>query len=314
MPLTNFPNGISSMGVPVVGGGAGLGIGNVYFVVQAAQDYSSEFNRMRKTTYNDGSVNIHTSITSAVDACVSERNDYIVVFPDATDYDEDATLTLDVNSTHLICPAGMGNTIGCATRGATIDPSSAANAITITGRGVEVAGFWIRCYTEKYGFYVSASTGSYIHHNDIAVTPTTASAAGVYIRGAAAGTRVENNFIFTNTSGTTMAFGIRAENTCTRTIVRNNWISISNGVTCTYAIMTGEADVMCIIDGNIIQEVPVAGGAGAGVITNGIQAGLGSLVSNNTIAMADTGNAIGGGTATNCVNNISSLDGGTIVQ
>lgn len=292
----------------------GFGVGNVYQVVQASN--TSVYNYVQENfagQYADGSQAVHTSITSALAATVAERNDYVIVWPDDTDYDEGATLTMNKACVHLICPAGLGMERGCA-RGATIDPSSAATAITITGRGVEVAGFWIRGYAEQ--LVVSAGgTGCWVHHNDIAIASTSSSGtAGAGVTIGAAGVRVENNFIFTNAgTSATVTHGILASAGTTRTIVRNNDIMVSNGCTMTVGIQTGGNDVMCLVDGNILGECAAGGSTGAGTLTAGINVGTASFATNNRIGLATQNNAITGGTADQSfVSNYEASSGGTL--
>lgn len=138
--MTTAPDGLFQYGgVPVGGSAVGYGVGNVYYVMQSTNAlYSTEFLTSKVGHYADKSARVHTSITTALAATVSSRNDYVIVMPDTSDYDEGATLTMSKANVHLICPAGLGAPVGCM-RGASIDPNTGEHAITITGRAV---GCW----------------------------------------------------------------------------------------------------------------------------------------------------------------------------
>jgi len=212
MGLTNFGSIVSNG--QLLGS---LGVGNVYHVVQTGQSYYSDFAAHRQGFYSDGSPILHTTIASALTATVADRNDYVIVYADTDDYDVGATTTLANASTHLINPAGMGAEYGCI-RTATIDPAGAYHGVTITGRATELAGFWIRGYTEKYCI-VSTGLGAFIHHNDCAVTCTTSAAGGIQVGAAGMQTRVERNFIFSNAGSGTWVFGISVSPSAVRTKV-----------------------------------------------------------------------------------------------
>jgi len=268
------------------------GVGNVYYVIQAAQEEYADTVDAYQKTYSDGSSAIQNTITTALTASQAERNDYIIVFPDPADYDEGATLTMNKASVHLICPAGIGGSYGCSTRAATIDPNAAAAAITITGRGVEVAGFWIRGYTEKVCI-TNSGVGVWIHHNDCAVTCTTSVAGGIYTSGV--GSTIEKNFIFSNSGAGTWLYGISAPGGATRTHVIGNVVTVGNASTCTDGI-TMAADngymQMGVCSGNQVVEVPdCGGGVGTATLSHGITTGVGVLTTDNRVAIATHGNA-----------------------
>lgn len=291
---------------------AGHGAGEIFYVCQEANAAYSWLDARVPAE------NLFTTITAALAATVTERNDYVLVWPDATDYDEGATLTMDKNNVHLICPAGLGGEYGAAMRAATIDPSSAAHAITITGRGCEVAGFWIRGYTEKICVYVNGN-GNWIHHNDCAITNTTALAGGIYVSSSGSGAKIENNFVFTNAGSGTFLYGIYAHPSATRTQIKNNVITVSNASTCTNGIdttaagsMTGAA--MFIVADNIVVEEPAHSTTSASTLSCGIRAGEAVACINNRIAIATEANGLIGGTA-NCtfVTNYEPTSGGTLL-
>lgn len=75
MPLTNFPNGVSSFGMPIVGAGPVLTTGNVFFVSSTA------------TGRGDGTANGRdpatpfATIDYAVGQCTANNGDHIIVMP-----------------------------------------------------------------------------------------------------------------------------------------------------------------------------------------------------------------------------------------
>jgi len=292
----------------------GLGIGNVYYVIQTTNLGYTNFMRDMQDTYSDGSLRVHSTITSALAATVGERNDYVIVMPDSSDYDEGATLTMSKANVHLICPAGLGAEFGTV-RGATIDPNASAHAITVTGTGVEVAGFWIRGYAEKYCI-TSSGTAVHIHHNDCAIASTSSSgtdAGGITVSGA--GSKVERNFVFTNAgTSATVAFGIQGEAGGTRINISKNVIMVSNGCTMTVGISTGGNDVMTLVEGNVIGECAAGGSTLAGTVTAGITVGTGGFAVNNRVGLATEANGVTGGTANQSfIANYEGSSGGTLL-
>jgi hypothetical protein len=76
--LTNFPNGITSKGfvIPV---DFQSSTGNVYYAIQTTESYYADFVNTHKVTYSDGTVNIYNTIQGALDVCVAERGDTVVI-------------------------------------------------------------------------------------------------------------------------------------------------------------------------------------------------------------------------------------------
>lgn len=315
--MSNFPDMVTEYGGVPIGGLALMGAGNVYFVVQSGHTAYSYFkDRFEGRRYqNDNSALLHNTITTALTATVSGRNDYVIVMPDSNDYDEGATLTMNKDYVHLICPAGLGSTYGASTRAATIDPNAAAHAITITGRGCEVAGFWIRGYAEKYCVQVSGN-GCWIHHNHCAITntSTTGSAAGgIDVTSSGYEARVESNYIFSNAGNdATIAFGIQISASASRSQVLGNYIAVFNGNTMSNGIKMNDGCAMYVCDNNVLCESTAGGGVTAGTLSIGIYGGDSGLVTRNLIGIATENNAVNGGTADQTyVINYEASGGGT---
>lgn len=92
MPITNFPNGITSFGIPVMGGGVPATFGNVYFV-----DYrnGSDGNTGKDTTH------AFKTLSKAYDACSSNNNDVVLIDGDS-EVVETAMISLTKNRVHTI--------------------------------------------------------------------------------------------------------------------------------------------------------------------------------------------------------------------
>lgn len=97
MSFTHFPNGVTSFGVPVIGGGLPVTLGNVYFV--------------HSGTGSNGNVGNHpdyplATINAAVDKCTADQGDVIVVLPGHAETISAATsLVVDVDGIAII---GLG--------------------------------------------------------------------------------------------------------------------------------------------------------------------------------------------------------------
>jgi hypothetical protein len=200
MGFTNFTRGITSLGNVVYGN---LGIGNVYIVANTKDtvSYPQVSKRYGRSSYSDGSQMFypHTAnaagdtvtlngLQNALNACVSGRNDYVVVMPSSADYDITAALTMTKRNVHLICPAGVGPETG-STNAARIHQNTANTEIIILSAladGCEIAGLWFKLITSQTtAFMISTpavSTGQCLnlHHNTFNVTASGSTGGGAY--------------------------------------------------------------------------------------------------------------------------------------
>lgn len=133
MTLTNFPNGISSFGIPVVGAGTIPPFNGNWFFVDPAS--GSDGN-------TGGAQDPFATIGRAYNLCVSGNNDVVVLYGDGTTAGTarlSTTLTWAKNATHLI---GVGAPIPQFGR-CRISTTSGATAFTplvsVTGIG---CNFW----------------------------------------------------------------------------------------------------------------------------------------------------------------------------
>jgi hypothetical protein len=99
MSLTNFPNGISSFGVPVLGGGSiPATTGNTYFVSSGAGSSGA---------VGTSPSNPLATIDQAINKCTADKGDQIIVMPGHAETIASATsLVVDVAGISII---GLGN-------------------------------------------------------------------------------------------------------------------------------------------------------------------------------------------------------------
>lgn len=247
--MTTFGDMVRQFGGIPVGGVEALGMGHVYYVMQTTNANYAEFAAKHTRQYkDDGSSMLHNTIQSALDATKSERNDYVIVTPDAGKYNLTTALTMSKRNVHLICPAGLGRTCG-ATKAATIQQDTADTSIfTLTGRGCEIAGFIFinapsttgpsAIYSNEgyVATYDDAGAGSsHIHHN-LFWMYLSAGANPPMIAGVTnswAWSRIERNEFLIYAGGQTIATIINLGDSATGVKVDYNECTISDGATAT---------------------------------------------------------------------------------
>lgn len=286
-------------------GALGLGVGNVYYVVQAAN--ASVYSHMIKNyqrRYSDGSAAVQTSIQAALNATVANRNDYVIVMPDSSDYDITAALTMTKKSVHLICPAGLGCQ-GFPANAARIHQNTAATAcITVTGDAIEIAGLFFKGVEGGNIIDLSGTRWHpHIHDNFFGIAATAASNNyGIYADGACSHFSIHDNY-FTNYSPGAMsgannavaAFISIAEGGSTRGLIRGNFMHTGGNTTVAAAISCGGYGIF-IVD-NYLWEDVAFGATEAGILTLGISTSADCFVANNRIGIATEANGVNGGTA-----------------
>jgi hypothetical protein len=93
MSYTNFPNGVSSMGVPLIGGGFPLMPGNVFFVNPTTGD---------DTNYDGKSADKpFATIATALAACTT-NNDDVIVLSTYAQHTISAMLDVSINRVHFV--------------------------------------------------------------------------------------------------------------------------------------------------------------------------------------------------------------------
>jgi hypothetical protein len=311
MGTVNYSKGLASFGVPVFGS---MGIGNVYMVGQTADTtaYTDFQKRYTKIRHADGSMMLHpfigtgsvacttNGIQTAADACVTNRNDYIVVAPSDTNYGLDAVITLSKKAVHLVCPAGIGYGNFPVGNSARIKQLTAANAvIALSNQAIEVAGFYLKNYTALSTITLAAAAHSpNIHSNALMLVWSGAQAAAIAgtTTGCAWGS-IEHNWLISE-SGASQTCAVVIDITAFATGARvcNNEITIGDNNTASIAIRN--LAVKGHTDYNNICEAYSAtlGQAPSGTITIGIQIGVGGVAVGNR-GTVPSGQMLDGGTA-----------------
>jgi len=159
--LTNFPNGITSFGMPVIGGGLPPTFGNVYFV-----DY---------TNGNDGNSGKSPeaavkTLSKAHDLCTTNNNDYILIDGYA-EVVETAMIDFSKSRIHVWgcngSPPGLGYGAGArVTLGVT---TAAADIATLKNTGVRNTFTGIKfsnSNTLATNLYTVAEGGEYARYNN----------------------------------------------------------------------------------------------------------------------------------------------------
>lgn len=299
----------------------GMGVGNIYYVMQTAQTaIYPQFEADYQGTYGDSSAIVHNTIQSALDATVAERNDYVIVYPDAGDYDITAALTMTKRNVHLICPGGLGG-YGFPTNAARIHQTTDDLAcITVTADCVEIAGFFFK--GDEGGNIIDLSGTRWhtvIHDNYFGIAATASSDNfGIYADGACSHFSIYGNN-FTNYSPGAMsgtdndvsAFISIAVNSSTRGLIRDNIMHTGGNTAVATAINAGGYGTFII--GNYIWEDLAFGATEAGTLTVGINTSADCMVADNRIGIVTAANAVVGGTAdSSYVENYEGSSGGTL--
>ena len=290
----------------------GLGIGNIYYVVnEDSTSYSDLRNRLFGKVHADGSkiFHPHKSTASAVTrdglkaalaCCVEDRNDYVVVMPSNSTYHIDAALIMNKKCMHLICPAGMGYEIG-ATNAARIQQITTALAcIAVSDASIEIAGLYIKQYADIAAITLAAASyAPNIHHNTFPLAWSSAPAAAITCAGdGGAWGKIERNWFVSQAGGAVTAaiaaISILANATAAQ--ANHNMVTIGDTEIATLAI--SNLAVKGNTNFNIFSECGGSGVSDGGTITN-------------AIAIHESGCAIGnrGAVASGCL-----LSGGTAAK
>ncbi len=296
-----------------------LGIGNIYYVMQTSNALYDRFISDYQNEYSDGSLVCHTTIQAGLDAVVSNRNDYVVVMPDSSDYDITAALTITKSRFHIIGAGGIVPNGGMPSNSVRIHATNANDIFHITGSNaatVEIAGFFFKCAAEKAGVNTGSVTTWHldIHDNFVGMaTSAGAGAGGIAGTGAANHASIHHNYIngYAPAGSKDAAAMISLGGTSTRSVITENILVAGSGMTYDVGITAGGADT--IIRGNIIDEGASALGATAGTFTVGIAANFNAFVYDNLFMMAVPANAITGGTGNQtALRNYEGTSGSTV--
>jgi len=252
------------------------------------------------------------AIQAALDACVSGRNDYVIVMPgDGNDYDLGALLTMSKNDVHLISLEGLDkdpNRVGASRQVVMEQTLASTDGIYITGQNCEVAGFY---YKNKANFsFVQTGAAAHsfnVHHNMVYVSVSTTMsvpAIDAYTTKGAIYGIIANNF-FTSSGSGTVAKVISAADSNTGTMITKNTLICGDGNTWTIGIHNGAYK-------GVTEYNTVVGldGAGAdGTVTTCFNT-AGGICNHNTANDANTADFTNDGTymdADNCLGGINKL-------
>ena len=314
MSLSHYPNGVTSFGIPVMPMGT---YGNVYYVCQTANSvvYQDMLLKFGGEVYeNDGSAILHTTIQSALDATVANREDYVFVCTDSSDYDITAALTMTKKGVHLIAPGGLSHNGGIPGNAVRIHQNTASTeCLTITADCVEVAGFFFKGAADSDIINLSGTRWhNYIHHNFIGGT-TTEGAAIYQIGGTGAVNQctISDNYIMAGYSpgGSDVTIsgciGFTSNSSNRNLIARNIICTGQRTIVTAGVLLSGQDDLM--LD-NIFYEA-VGGTLGDGTFTEAWNNGVTTIAMGNKLAMDTPANSGGTADKTNVLN-YSSTDGG----
>ena len=304
MTMTNYPNGIMSAGMPF----GMMGVGNVYNVVDGDEAFYNDFHRNRRTTYSDGSVNLHKTIASALAATVECRNDYVVVWPKNSDHDITAALAMDKKAVHLVCPSGMGYDMGSNNSCRIEQTTSSTSVFTITDAAVEIAGFYLKPYTGVAT--ISGTAGCYaanVHHNYFVLRGSVSSGASILTTTTAfAWGSIMRNKFESQVSSATFGSIVTIQPAATGTEVSYNHVSVGNQSTATIGIENSA--VLGNTNFNVFSECGTSSTTNGGTITACVSIHASSCAIGNRCAVASGGFSAGGTAGSSFCDN---LDGRT---
>jgi len=271
MSLTNFPNGVSSFGIPLFGNL--LTQGNVYWVKKTTDSDYSRFYQDRNTVYSDGSSSIHNTIQGAVDSAIDERGDVIIVC--GGKWCEDVVIA-DKNGVRIL---GLGHGSGGTEPGAPrmrpsdattkypfttkIGSSPQAAGFHVLSRNVEIAGFYFDGgggYAGVYaggglnggvtGYTTENCSGLYVHNNFF--RGGSEGQVGLYMNGVRFGAIVEDNVFERWTgAGIEMDAGNASNEAC---IIKNNHFIADNGGYGVDIYGEGNSSLGCQITNNVFGD------------------------------------------------------------
>ena len=302
------------------GGDRPIILGNVYIVAQRAESWYNDFEENFGGVYNDGSqvlygvasgANANIAIQAALDACVADRGDYVVIMPAAADYDIYAALTIDAKGTHLVCPSGVMDGVAGSTNAARIHQNTAATAcMTLSAAAVEIAGFFFKNYAALQAITLTAGSAysMNIHHNSFGwnVTGSTNAASIVGTGdGGAWGMIHHNNFFSYSGGSATQAVGavnIAAPATFARVCYNDATVGEVNTVTTVFnnLAVKGHTDfnnIMATSDATMTDAITV----------NALGCAMGNL-----IAAPSQASVTGGTVDRSFVQNFTATDGGLV--
>lgn len=310
--MTTFGDGVYEYGGMPVGDLKKLDIGNVYYCALTTNTLAKR--RFGGKQYNsDGSWILHNTIQSALDACTTQRQDYVVLLDN---FSITAALTMSKSRVHLVSPQGIRG--GHPGDRSITQGTSSADVITISGHGNEVAGIWLNTVQGGDGIDMGSTWVNHIHHNYVAMAAKSSSNNSGITGTAPIQFNIHHN-VLTNhlpaaVSGTDndiTAFIGYTSNVSTRGVIADNMLC--TGVNTAVATGISAGGYGQFVLRNYLLETPAFGDSQAGTFTLGISSGSGAIIADNRIAISTDTNAVSGATANHLyICNYEGDDGGTL--
>lgn len=291
----------------------GLGAGNIYYVYNDADSDSGAHMRdmFEGAKYQDGSKMLYkataltadVAIQAALDACVANRNDYVVIMPSNTNYSITNSLVMSKKGVHLVCPTGLTNSgfpVGNTARLKSIVAATPVIAVSANTEAFEIAGFYIKNYADVAAITLATGISAQnIHHNMFPMVWSSAPVASIVGTGSAGawGSIEHNWFISESGTGVTAAIAvidIGAQATGSR--VCHNEVTIGDANIATLCI--SNQAVKGRTDFNTFSNSGGPGVQSGGTITNAISLPVNGSAMGNMGCIA-SGQMFTGGTAAN---------------
>jgi hypothetical protein len=183
---------------------AGFGCGEVFYVCNSADTAVKNWLGQRVPgdhLFVATSATADVKIQKALDATVANRNDYVVVMPSGTNYSITNTLTMSKKAVHLVCPAGISGNFPIGNTARLKAITAAMNIAAVSAEAVEIAGFYIKNYSDLASITLSATVSAMnIHHNAFMLVWTTTPLASIVGTGAGgAWGSIERNWFISET-------------------------------------------------------------------------------------------------------------------
>ena len=167
MPITKFPNGISSFG-SIVYGGSTPAMGREFYVRKTSDSGYAAWKEDMDYPVRGGGNSVHTTITSALAAA----NDFDTIWVYPGQWTEAGTLAITQSFLRLLAVQAGPNKALTKTEINQYGGTEVANISIESASNVEIAGFRITPYASSSGVGIevaqdsaSYSYGSYIHDN-----------------------------------------------------------------------------------------------------------------------------------------------------
>ena len=290
-----------------------MGPGKIFYVVNAADTEVYNYLSEMILPDTDGTIRLYsaTSLTAdvaiqaALDACVANRNDYVVIMPSSTNYSITTAISVSKKGVHIVCPTGLGGNfpIGNTARLKSIVAATPVFAIAANTEAVEIAGLYIKNYADVAAITVDTGCSALnIHNNMFPMVWTTSPVASIVGTGSAfAWSSIEHNQWISETGSqvTAAIAAINIQTTATGARVCHNEVTLGDRNVATVAISNLAAKGHT--DFNVFSEsggaaANIGGGSYGGTITKCIAISTSACAIGNLGAVATT-HMVTGGTA-----------------